>query len=47
MAGKSVKPKGTVGKAMDKVKFLISGGPGKVAGERLATGLLNMHKKKK
>ena len=47
MAGKSVKPKGTVGKAMDKVKFLISGGPGKVAGEKLGDKLINMHKKKR
>lgn len=47
MAGKTVKPKGAVGKALDKVKFFISGGPGKQVGDRLGKGLINMHKKKK
>lgn len=30
-----------------KIKDVLTGGPGKRAGERLGTGLINMHKKKK
>lgn len=41
---KTVKAKGGL---MDKVKYFISGGPGKAAGAKAADKLINMHKKKK
>lgn len=52
MAGKTVKAKKNmggpaVGGFLSKVKDVLTGGPGKRTGGRLATGLINMHKKKK
>lgn len=46
MAGqKTVKAKGSG--ILDKVKYFISGGPGKAVGSDLGDKLINMHKKKK
>lgn len=52
MAGKWQKPKRNIGGKVagsffSKVKDILTGGPGKRAGDRLGTGLINMHKKKK
>ena len=55
MAGKRVKAKKrnifasskTGGGFLSAVKDVLTGGPGKRTGGRLATGLINMHKKKR